>query len=240
MRFKFMLCLIISILFVENVCALENTFYTNANGVGFSEEEYKFISDFYFEGFQDYMTQDDYQRFLDSNIMQGEITTKILDNSLNTRSLVYETQMKQLKVSSSCSSDCIVATTLIWKSLPAIRSYDLIGAFFDNTSLVGNVSSYLLSGNNYISPSNTLTNSNGVSATIKLPNGNNNMEVVQQFMVKRSGSINVSYQHARKSITLANSKKYILSRSGYGGVFDFDESISSYYDAMGGITLNLV
>lgn len=240
MKYKLLFCLLTISLFVGNVSATELNFYTNENGVSFTEKEYNFLSDFYFDGYQDYMTTEDYEKFVTSNIMEGEIKTITLDDSLNSRSLEYETKMKQLKVSSSCANDCIVATTLIWKAIPAVKSYDLIGAYFDNTSLADGPSTYLLSGTTYVSPSYTLYHSNGISASIKIPNTNNSMKVVQQFNVKKSGSINVSYQHARKSISLTNSKKYKLSRSGYGGVFDFNESISNYYDAMGGITLNLV
>lgn len=240
MKFKFMLCLLAICAFINTANASELYYYTNPKGVNFSREEYSFISNFYFEGYQDYMTLEDYEQFVNSNIMNGEIKIAVLDETNKTRSLTYETPMKILKVSSSCSTDCVVVTSLIWKSKPAVKSYDHIGAFFNNTSLTDSVKTYLLSGNTYVSPSYTISNSNGIAAAIKLPNTNDSLNIVQQYSVKRSGSINVSYQHARKSISLANSKRFIISRNGYGGVFDYEEAITNHYDAMGGLTLNLM
>lgn len=239
MKFKLLLCFLVVGVFVNTVNAEELYYYTNSKGVNFSKEEYDFISSFYFEGLQDYMTEQDYSQFIDSNIMNGEIKTVELNDSDKSRSLSYETPMKLLKVSSSCSTDCIVATSLVWKSKPAVKSYDHIGAYFSNTSLTESPTTYLLSGNTYVSSSYTISNANGIAAAIKLPNTNDSMKIVQQFSVRKSGSINVSYQHARKSISLANSKRFKISRNGYGGVFDYEQAILNYYDAMGGLTLNL-
>ncbi len=133
MKYMLLFCLLTTSLLVGDVSAAESNFYTNKNGVSFTGKEYKFISDFYFDGYQDYMTYNDYEKFLASNIMKGEIKTITLDDYSNSRSLEYETKMKQLKLSSSCADDCFVVTTLIWKVIPAVKSYDLIGAYFDNT-----------------------------------------------------------------------------------------------------------
>lgn len=222
-----------------NVEASEITGYTNKYGVFFSNEEYDFISDFYFEGYQDYMTQDDYTNFINSDIMNGDIKTEVSDMNDISRSLIYETQMKQLKVSSSCSSDCYIAIILTWKSFPAVRSYDLIGAYFNGTSLIGNVRASMLYDSSSVSPVYSTTSANGVSSTFKLPSNANSLVFKQEFRVSKSGSLNASYQHARKSISLANSKKFSLSKNGYGGVFSFQESVRSYYDAMSGLTLTL-
>ena len=223
-------------IFISVVNAEELTYYTNSNNVNFSKEEYEFISNFYFEGYQNYMTEEDYKEFKKSNIMNADIKTQVLEYSdINPLSGLYETQMKQSKVSSACSTNCTVATTLLWKQNPTVRSYDLIGAYFNNTSLVSSQNTYLMYGSKKVNPTETTEKSTGMSATIKLPSTKETMAITQIYTVKKSGSINVSYQHARKSISLANSRKYSFASSGYGGVFDFNESISSYYDAMGGL-----
>ena len=59
-------------LFILSVSA--EGFYTNRYGVSFSEQEYSFISNFYFDGYQNFMSIDDYNDFIDSDIMNGEIT----------------------------------------------------------------------------------------------------------------------------------------------------------------------
>ena len=56
-------------IFISVVNAEELTYYTNSNNVNFSKEEYEFISNFYFEGYQNYMTEEDYKEFKKSNIM---------------------------------------------------------------------------------------------------------------------------------------------------------------------------
>ena len=57
----------------SNVFAQESYYYKNKSGVLFSYEDYKFISEFFFEGYQEYMSQEDYNDFISSNIMNGEI-----------------------------------------------------------------------------------------------------------------------------------------------------------------------
>lgn len=227
-------------LFVCNVSANEQTYYTNNKGVSFSKEEYDFISEFYFVGYQDYMSEEDYLNFTNSNIMNGDIKIVSSETPKQTRESVYETSMKILKVSSSCSTNCVIVTTLSWKSNPVVRSYDHIGAYFNSTSLVESPNTKLLFGTNTIFPTYTVSNSNGIADAIKLPSGNSTMNIIQQYSVRRSGSINVSYQHARKSITLANSKRFKFSYNGYGGVFNYEAAVTNYYDAMRGLTLNLV
>lgn len=225
---------LLSLSFTCNVEAKELIYYINKYDVGFSKEEYDFISNFYFEGYQDYMDIEDYNDFKASNIMNGEI--QIINYPLiNLQSEIYETQMKQLKVSSSCSTNCIV----IWKQNPKIRSYDLIGMFFKNTSLIKKQQTYLLYNNTKVTPTETLENQSGISATIKLPATSEMMAITQQITVKKGGTINVSYQHARKNISLANSRKYSFSGNGYGGVFDFNDSVQDYYDAMNGLTIDV-
>lgn len=243
LKIKFIFCMMCMFALFSKVSASELSeeeyYYSNSKGVNFTKQEYDFISNFYFEGFQDYMTPEDYESFVNSDIMNGEIKTAVLEDTNLNKILYYETPMKILKVSSSCSTNCIVVTSLTWKSKPAVKSYDHIGAFFENTSLVGSVKSYLLSGNTYVSSSYDISNASGIASAIKLPDTNEALNIVQEFSVKKSGSINVSYQHARKNISLANSKRFKISRNGYGGVFDYDEDITNYYDAMGGLTLNL-
>ncbi len=48
-----------------------------------------------------------------------------------------------------------------------------------------------------------------------------------------------SYQHAQKSVTLAKSKKYKISTSGYGRVILFDDAVKQNYDNMPGVSIAL-
>ena len=48
-----------------------------------------------------------------------------------------------------------------------------------------------------------------------------------------------SYQHAQKSVTLAKSKKYKISTSGYGRILLFDDAVKQNYDNMSGVSIAL-
>lgn len=48
-----------------------------------------------------------------------------------------------------------------------------------------------------------------------------------------------SYQHAQKTVTLAKSKKYSISTSGYGRIILFDDAVKQNYDNMPGVSIAL-
>ncbi len=220
----------------SNVLAQESYYYKNKNDVLFSYENYKFISEFFFEGYQEYMSQEDYNVFISSNIMNGEIVINDT-SSQSTRTIDFlETNMKKLKIASSCSDTCFIATTLTWKTNPTIRSYDHIGAVISNTSFVGSTDFRMYSGNSIVNPVFTNKISNGIDAIFKLPKTNEEISIINTFTINRKGTVNVSYQHAKNTISLSKSKKYSFSTNGYGGVYKFDSTVKSYYDAMSGLT----
>lgn len=66
--------IIVSFIFASSAYA-KDAYFTNQYGVIFTEKEYNFISDFYFEGYQDYMKFSDYEEFLKSNIMNRKVKT---------------------------------------------------------------------------------------------------------------------------------------------------------------------
>lgn len=94
---------------------------------------------------------------------------------------------------------------------------------------------------NISTPVEYIKNSTGASATFRLPNDTviTSMAYDFTFVVAKKGKVAVSYQHAKKNITLANSRKFIFNYNGYGSVFLFDQSIRSYYDQMMGVDLIL-
>lgn len=65
-------------------------YYTNKNEVAFTKEEYDFLSFMYWEGSQELMNQDDYQRFIASNIINGEISYDEYEIPTYTRALDTE------------------------------------------------------------------------------------------------------------------------------------------------------
>ena len=124
-----------------------------------------------------------------------------------------------------------------WINLPTVRSYDLIGVYFRNTSLENNgVITYV---NN--SPASEIKRTNnGFGVSVKLPTGNNAISVTQIFTVKKTGTVYASYQHAVTNMTLAQSKSYTLSNAGLGNVIYYSPwSLANNYDGMGGVTAEL-
>lgn len=133
--------IIVSFIFASSAYA-KDAYFTNQYGVIFTEKEYNFISDFYFEGYQDYMKISDYEEFLKSNIMNRKVKTiKNGDNfGLNDYSVLnsesfHETSSKSIKLSTACSMVCNVSIVAEWKKSPTIRSYDVIGAYLQNVKM---------------------------------------------------------------------------------------------------------
>lgn len=85
-------------------------YFINKNNVVFSKEEYDFLSDFYWDGIQELMTESDYNDFIDSNIMNGKLKIEVL-NPILLRSSSISTAKKTLKIARSCSNNCVVSVT---------------------------------------------------------------------------------------------------------------------------------
>ena len=61
-----LLAIIMSVVFVKNVYA--EVYYTNANGVVFDQNQYNYISELYWDGYQNYMTQNDFNMLYNNDI----------------------------------------------------------------------------------------------------------------------------------------------------------------------------
>lgn len=220
----------------------KDTFYTNNYGVEFTEEEYNFISMFYFEGYQDYMNQERYESFIESDIMNGNIQTVSSEDipNITPYATMHETNAKVIKISSSCDTECTVSTTLTWKNTPTVKSYDVIGAYLKGATYKNDTLLTILATSSTTQfPSDNIIKSNGVATSMKLPNDSTGLKINQSFETSRSGTVNSSYQHAKRTSTSAKSKQFSFSEAGFGKVFLFNDSVKDYYDAMGGVSLNL-
>jgi hypothetical protein len=239
----------VSILFCGTVNA--ETYYENDNGVKLTEEEYNFIAELYNEYYPSVITIEEYNRLVENDIFGHEIihvseepvcdvsNTSSTYGTLALNYEFYETNYKKLVVSYSCgSSTCEIAASLCWKIKPTVRSYDLFGTIGVNTSSISEVYSRMFvngDGNSAVEFNKT---SKAVAATHKLPTTSfDELYLILSFAAEKKGTFTVSYQHARKSISLANSRKYTFNTGGYGMVFLFESGIGSYYDQMDGLTL---
>lgn len=237
---KLCIITIIASLFIGSVNAQE-LYYENNEGVSFTKQEYDKISEFYWEGYQDNLSSEDFEFLKNNGLFENEIKTiEINDNNYNLLSTEeHTTASKSLKMNTSCSSNCLVSISLNWINLPKIRSYDILGIYLDNTSVL-NISDVTIDTNNAQS-NYAYTNkaTNGIGTSFKLPTNVTYLKIAQTLLVEKKGTIKASYQHAKKNISYANSKKYSFSKSGIGGVFSFNTGIQSYYDCMNGVELKL-
>lgn len=217
-------------------------YFVNNNGVKLSKEEYDAISEFYWEGYQNDMHLDDYNFLNENGLFDSAITSvQTYDNDSSGISLFAEhtTRAKSLKMSKACNTSCIISVSLKWLRSPNVRSYDLIGEYLDGTTIINRGKVIVSNETASTTYDPDKYSSTTIGTSFKLPDTGDAIRIAHTFSVKQKGTINASYQHAKKSISLANSKKYSFSRSGIGGVFKFEPGIQDYYDCMLGVSLNL-
>lgn len=231
------LLILLSIFAFTNAASAKDVYYTNDNGVAFTKDEYNFLSFMYWDGSQDLISQTDYDRFIKSDIMNGEIKSNNSANSITPYGVSVSNNDKTLKIVSSCTTNCLISVTATWKITPSVKSYDVIGSLFTNTSLVNTPSTTVKSSIGTSSSGEIKKFNNGFGVSIGLPTKGTSIIVNQTYRVNKGGHIYASYQHAKSTISLANSKNYTLSRAGYGGVFKFSGVATSIYDQMSGVDL---
>lgn len=242
MRIKFVILSLLTGMFILNVNAEESIYYTNSQNVNFTIKEYEFISNMFYKGYQDSMSLNDYEEiFWDKNIVDSEIQKNTTDESLVLMpyGVSHETASKKLTIAKVCTSECLITLNAVWKKSPYIRSYDVIGVRLIGVNLTRQPTTNAIGTSQNNSSNEIVQYGNGFGVSVKLPTSGSDMTVAQYFRVTTGGSIYGSYQHAKSSITLTNSKKYSISSSGYGGVFLFDNSVKASYDAMAGVSISV-
>ena len=124
-----------------NAEANNNIYYTNPNGINLTEKEYNLVKTMFDDHFLEIMNQEDYNYInrLDVNNKEVEVTVKEPDYIQSRTSSYVETQAKRLAIGKSCDSNaCTIMMNNTWKYVPKVKSYDVIGAMFSNTSLYDN------------------------------------------------------------------------------------------------------
>ncbi len=235
--------LLVICMFGVNVYAIENDdiYYVNQNGVSFTKEEYDFVGKLYFDGYQESMTVENYQRLKDIDVMGKEVkNVEYEEGGIQPYTDVsYQSPSKKLVMSYACGTICSATLKASWLTIANVRSYDLIGIYSPNSNSLTYAGALMrYSGKDY-SPVETNKTANGMSATFKLPTTDAKYVFIIDFIASKGTKVYGSYQHAKKTVSLANSRKYTFASSGYGGVFKFDSSVSSYYDAMGGVVATI-
>ena len=229
----------IPLLFVSIVKADTNIYYTNEHNVSFTKEQYDFVGELYYDGYQQYMIPEEYNSLIAGDFFSHTIEHNTIQEfqSSNSPKSYYETPMKSLDVSKVCSNYCYITSVLTWKAIPTIKSYDVFGARFITGSLATDsmYTHVMYDGNSFTSTDKDIK-SNGFGMSFKLPSSvSSSLVITQSFIATNNATCKVSYQHAKKTSTLAKSKAYTITNAGYGGVFLF--TYQSYYDGMQGVTI---
>lgn len=221
---------------VLNVKA-DSLYYTNSNGVSFTKEQYNFFSKMYWEGYQSNMTQEDFTYYEETE-MNENLVESVYANSTMSRATSVSDNNKTLKISKVDGTNYSnVSVTLTWNNNPTIKSYDVIGARLVNTSLLNTPVTRLYNNSGTTNFDTGVNLGNGFGSSVLLSGVN--MRINQTYRVSNGGTVYASYQHAKKSISLANSKRYTISSNGYGKVFLFTGTASSTYDQMNGVSISV-
>lgn len=233
---------------ISKVYALENIYFENSQGIKFTKNEYEIIGKIYGTDYLERMTQEDYNWLIDLKINNNDIEVNSnYDYNHGTDIMPFEeihsTANKKITIVKSCDTNkCMILVTTKWLSSPKVRSYDVIGTRFSNTSLYNDSIETKVQSDlgteRFNSSNNIVRYTNGFGVSVKLPTSNN-LIISQKFYVNKSGKVYASYQHATKSISLSTSKLYTITSSGYGKVFSFYGNALNVYDQMGGVDINI-
>lgn len=208
----------------------------------FTEKEKEYIIDFYGEDYLENMSTSTYKWIksldIDTNGIAFNKTTDT--NVMQPNGTYVQTADEMVGISRSCdSSFCSVTVLARWLNNPTIRSYDVIGVRYYNTSAYGDAKTTIVTSSaGSTAYSNYRSFSNGFGNSVKLPTSGSNIVVEQHLYVKPTGRIYASYQHAMRNTTLATSKLYNISGGGNGSVFEFTgAAANNLYDDFPGVDI---
>ncbi len=217
-----------------------STVKAKASNYNFTEKEIEYIKEFYGEEFLNDLDTNDYNWIKNLDIDKNGYDIVSSHKTL-LRGTQIITNKKIIQVSKVCmDSKCAITIVTKWKQEPVVRSYDVIGARLVGTSLLNNITTKVKSSSGTTYYNNYNNQANGFGCSIKLPKNSSNIMIVQEFYVKKQGTIYASYQHAVENISLTNSKKYSIAPEGMGSVFRFNNNyITSIYDNTPGVDIEL-
>ncbi len=232
------LTLAMCIVGIQTVHAAE-IYYTNQYGVTFTKEQYDFFSAMYNEGYQERITPEVFGMF-EEEVMKPELVeskTYIEYLPYSTLATSVSSSFKTLKISRAVGTRCSVSVSVDWKVSPSTRSYDVIGAYLPNSTLIGTPYTATYAGNSSTNETDIKKTSTGFGVSFKLPS-QDYIKITQTYNTTTGGRVYASYQHATDNVSLETSKNYTIAYAGLGNVFDFFTVARSHYDAMSGVYID--
>lgn len=240
---KYLYALLLSLfIFIPSVKA--ESYYSNNNGVELTEKQYNYISELFYDGYQDTMTIDEVEKMERLNLFNQPIESKdsndIIDSAIVPRGSSLTNGGRTLKISKSCSTECLVTLKATWSLIPNVYSYDVIG-FRLTSGTITQMNKATVRGNGYTADypaSYAQQSGNGYGHSVQISNVSN-LVVATSMYATTGGTAYGSYQHAMSNISLANSKLYTIGAGGYGYVFNFYGAAVGVYDGIGGVDKSL-
>ncbi len=235
---KTKLLVIVVLLFTFSFVNAEECLHINNNGVEMDCQIYEELQNYYSINLLDNFYQSEYDAIKNNNL--EDITIESYTEPIILRGSYFSTNYKTIEIVRNGS---FITVSLTWIQDPATRSHDVFAVRLVGPSVYDQpVFRQMYLVNNVITVSTTAskkTFSNGFGYSFKLPANYTGLESYITFTVTGSGTIYSSYQHAKHSVSLANSKKYTLSYSGYGHTTLFEDSVKYNYDNMSGVDLTV-
>lgn len=239
----------LSLCTMGNVQAEEEPYFVTYGGVELTEYQYNTLVDILSEERVKTITEDDYNALHVERMIKGRYSYKTEEYEIEDPGYpseiepyaYHETASKKLTLSRFCSDNiCSVGVTAYWKKVPSVKSYDVIGVRFENTSYYGIPSFYYgTTTGGTTSYDKSIKTSNGAAFIKKVTSDVDYFALDVDFNYTYNGIVFASYQHATSSVTLAQASNFQFKGTGYGGVFLWPMSIRTKYDQMGGVSETL-
>ena len=249
-NFLFVFIFAAAVMLIQKPVYAEEYFYTNNNGVSFTEAEYNFFTNFFYEGYQKYMTQAMFDEYIEAGIdFENAEIDKVgmcvnsAPNSMRNEEMMrdltyYDTYSKSIEMGRTCGILCRVSSVVVWHGIPEVQSYDLMGSYLDGPTRISTPTTMVSSSAGGSFEDAMVYDTDGYGAVISLPN-EDDIIVSQSFAYTGNGLIFMSYQHSLTNVTLQEAQSFTIGLSGYGHVFIFDSSVSYMFDDMNGVYMTV-
>lgn len=225
-------------LFIISPVKAESIYYTNQYGVKFTEKQYNFYTEMFYDGYQEFVTQDDLNKVISLDLVNQKVEKIILpDLESGLKGSQVTENGRTLTISKSCSSQCLYTLTASWSAIPGTNSYDVIGMRIKNAT-INTIGTMQLNSVGYSTSSSTpsKTTTNGFGYSVAVP-PTSSLVISTSCYTTTGGTAFGSYQHALSTITYNNSNLYYINSAGYGSVQDFYGAAWGVYDGANGVSI---
>lgn len=226
---KLFVILLLAVVFTTTKVNAQEVYYTNDEGVEFTKEEYDFFGKFYYDGFQNYITQELKDSFQGFDFATAEVSKVGYCPNIKARGSYYETQYRSIEIGRSCGALCYLGTTVKWLVEPYTKSYDVIGYNLTGVSRISTPTTIVVGDGSGSGSEAVIYDDDGFGAVVKLPEAHD-INITQTFAYTGTGYVMAAYDHALKPISLEDAKKFNIDIGGFSGIFDFYGPAVNTYD----------